>query len=202
VTARQEALSASHEIRREEVAEAAARLVTRAGLEKVTVREVAIELGYSTAVVSHYFKNKKDLLLHTYGAAAQRSLVRFEAARAATPNNLQACLEVFLPLDEARRRDWRVWLAFWGMAIGDPDFCAEQRRQVLEARGGIKHVLETLNASKRPAAARAARGLLTAIMGIAVQAIFDPEDWSVPDQRSVLSEAIDHWTAGEARERA
>jgi hypothetical protein len=88
------------------------------------------------------------------------------------------------------------------MAIGDPDFSAEQRRQVLEARGGIRYVLERLNASEPADPASAARGLLTAIMGIAVQAIFDPEDWPALDQRSALVEAIRHWTTGEAQTRS
>jgi len=194
MNARQQALSASHEIRREEVADAAVRLVTRAGLEKVTIREVAHELGYSTTVVSHYFKNKKELLFYTYRAAARRSQVRFDAARAAAPGDLQACLEVFLPLDADRRRDWRVWLAFWGMAIGDPDFTAEQRRQVVEARASVKTVLQALNLSVETGPDRAARRLLTAVIGIAVQATFDAKDWSTSRQRAALGEEIEHWS--------
>lgn len=62
-------------------------------------------------MVSHYFADRRDLVVSTYRAAAARSSERFDEALVA-PDRVQACLEALLPLDELSRRDWRTWFAF------------------------------------------------------------------------------------------
>ncbi|MEO0804599.1 MAG: helix-turn-helix domain-containing protein, partial [Cyanobacteria bacterium J06642_2] len=53
----------SYDDRRIEVAEAAWRVIVREGLDRASMRAIAQELGTSTGVVTHYFRNKEDLTL-------------------------------------------------------------------------------------------------------------------------------------------
>src|SRR6476660_7853014 len=69
-----------HHARRLQVTEVAAEIVAARGVEALTVRAVAAATGFSTAVVSHYFLDKRDLLRSTFRAAANRSTSRFESA--------------------------------------------------------------------------------------------------------------------------
>lgn len=184
-----------HDARRLEVAEVAARLIAQIGVERVTVRELARAAGYSTAIVSHYFADKRQLLLFTYQAAAQAAQARVEAVLAQAPDDLIGTIEALLPLDEARHREWQVWLSFWGMAIGDPEFAAEQRGRVLGTRKRLEKVLRAMAVTgKLPADADfdlLARELLTTVNGLAVQAGFDPADWPPERQRKVLLQAVE-----------
>jgi AcrR family transcriptional regulator len=188
-----------HDARRLEVAEVAARLIAQMGVERVTVRELAKAAGYSTAIVSHYFADKRQLLLFTYQAAAQSARTRVDAVRATAPDDLEGCLLALLPSDDSRRREWQVWLSFWGMAIGDPEFAEVQRHRVLDTRRMIRGVLEAMSARGRLRADTdfdlLSRQLLTIVNGLAVQAGFDPEDWPAERQAKVLRQTIAPLTA-------
>jgi AcrR family transcriptional regulator len=166
---------------------AAIRLIAKAGLEGVTVRDIAEAVGCSTAVVSHYFHNKRELLLLTYRATIDRSTERWEAA---SRGEIRAYLAELMPLDEERLDEWKVWLAFWAKAAQDEEIAEEQRQCVLRARGSIHLALESLYARGhlRPEVDRAlaARRVLATITGIAVQVMFDPDDWPNERQHEVV----------------
>ena len=57
----------SHSKRRDEIAKVVKRIIAESGMESVTVRNVAREAGFSSTIVGHYFKDKRDLLAFTYG---------------------------------------------------------------------------------------------------------------------------------------
>ncbi len=169
-----------HHARRLLVTEVAAEIVAARGVEALTVRGVAAAAGFSTAVVSHYFLDKRDLLRSTFRAAANRSTARFESAAAADRRSVLSCLEALLPLDDDSRRDWRVFVAFWGTAASDEELAMEQRGRVRSARARIEHLLAELTHAGRsaPQLRLVARSLLTLVQGIATQAVFDPGDWT------------------------
>jgi AcrR family transcriptional regulator len=177
-----------HHARRLLVTEVAAEIVAAHGVEALTVRGVAAAAGFSTAVVSHYFVDKRDLLRSTFRAAANRSTSRFEAAATADRRSIVSCLEALLPLDDDSRRDWRLFVAFWGTAASDKELAIEQRDRVRSARARIEQVLaEQLRAARgAPQIRQVARSLLTVVQGIATQAVFDPEDWTPRRQSEQL----------------
>jgi AcrR family transcriptional regulator len=180
-----------HEARRQHVAQVAAELVVARGVEALTVRNLADALGFSTAVVSHYFTDKQDLLLVTYRVAGGRRGAGGEAAEARGGQRLKRCLEALLPLDDERRSDWYLFYAFWGTAMSRPELAAEQRAHVQSARGRIERVLAGECAAgvrtARYDKAATARRLLVLVHGVAAQAMFDPEDWPASRQRRFLS---------------
>lgn len=171
-----------HDIRRKHLAHIAADIIARVGIDAVTMRQVAAEAGFSTAIVTHYFASKQDLLLHTYRSAAENAQARVAEALARDGRDLLGCLEALLPRDEGSRQDWRVFLAFWHTAVLDPLFAAEQASQALEARALLRRVLEA-RAAAGPEPSQAeidglAQHLLVIVIGVAVQAVFDPVTWS------------------------
>ncbi len=181
-----------HDERRRFVCDIAARLISRAGVEGVTVRDVAAEAGCSTRIVSHYFRNKRELLLLTFREFAQRSLDEGEAALAAGAS-LESCLEALLPLDEPRRLNWQVWLAFWGMTANDPAFLAEQVERGRQMRDHIARLLaDRMGAPPKGSDdwGMAAEFLLTVIVGIATQGTFDSGHWTAARQRAHLGAAL------------
>jgi len=179
-----------HDSRREHVARIAADLIARVGMDAVTMRQIAAEAGFSTAIVTHYFASKQDLLLHTYRSAAIHAQVRVEDVLARRPGDVLACLESLLPRDEDSRRDWKVYIAFWHTAVLDPVFAAEQAAQAINARRILHEVLQARAArGLYPAGtdvAAVAQRLLVTVIGVAVQAVFDPVNWSADAIRRYL----------------
>jgi AcrR family transcriptional regulator len=183
-----------HQARRAFVTDKAADIVVSSGPEALTVRAVASAAGYSTMVISHYFSDKRDLVRSVYRAAASRNSERLMAVVNSTDPTLVVALESLLPIDEPRRRDWMITCVFWGVAVADPELAAEQADRVRTAVPKIVSLLRRLedNPSAVTAAQRSAlaRQLLTLVMGIATQAIFDPDYWNSRRQRTALRNGI------------
>jgi len=179
-----------HDERRRQVVAVASRLIARAGLDAVTVRDVANAADCSTAIVSHYFHNKKELLFLTYQASIDRATQRCEAALGPDGSDLRAYLAEIMPLDEERLIEWKIWVAFWAKAVAEPDIAAAQRDCVRRTRGNILKVLKRLEAKDALIPdlilADEARRLLVLMMGMAVQVMFDPEEWPNARQHALV----------------
>ena len=179
-----------HAARRRHVAATAAELVGTHGLDALTFRNVADAAGCSTAVVTHYFADKRDLLLSTFREVADRLGARFDEAQR-RGGGLRGCLETLLPLDAARRTEWRLLTCFWGVAISDPEFAAEDAGHVRSAQVRIQALLRR----DHPAVVDAelelvARRLVTIVHGLGAQSALDPDHWSAAQQRRVLAHEL------------
>jgi TetR/AcrR family transcriptional regulator, transcriptional repressor of bet genes len=168
-------IQVDRESQRDHVTSLAARLVAQEGVAALTFRRVAGAAGSSTAIVSTYFTDKRDLLLSTFRAAASRPTVRFEAAINAG-GSLQDCLEAWLPLDADRLTDWRVILAFWGVAVTDPELAAVQDGHVSRARARVERLLRAERGDRDGSwpPPELAQQIVALMLGIALQAVFEP----------------------------
>lgn len=173
--------------RRAEVVAMAFELVADKGIEALTFREIAGTAGCSTSIVSHYFGNKNDLLFGVYQIANSRATERLQATLEAGAS-LSACFETVLPISEEARRNWRVWLAFWGRAHLDPAYFEERRRAAQASLALYRQMIAAhLGVDADEAQVMlAARRLLAAIAGIGLEACFAPDDWTADRIREVL----------------
>jgi AcrR family transcriptional regulator len=178
------------EERRQQVIAVASRLIAQAGLDAVTIRDVANAADCSTAIVSHYFHNKKELLFLTYQGSIDRATARADVALGPDGTDLRGFLAQIMPLDEERLIEWKIWIAFWAKAVSDPEIAEMQRDCVRRTRGNIMQVLGALRARGTLAddldLEDEARRLLLMIMGMAVQVLFDPEDWPHARQHALV----------------
>jgi AcrR family transcriptional regulator len=177
-----------HDERRRLVITVASRLIAEAGLEAVTVRDVAEGAQCSTAIVSHYFHNKRELLFLTYNSSIDRATERCMAA--AEHGDLKAYLAELMPLGEEQIIEWKIWLAFWARAVADPEIAEVQRNCIRRTRGNIEAILADLDAAGALAPGLdledEARRLLTLLVGMAVQVLFDPADWPASRQHAMV----------------
>ena len=177
----------NHEERRQQIARIAADLISSVGLDAMTMREIAAAAGFSTTIVTHYFANKRELMLYTYRASVAH-------AQARDACDLPASIEALLPFDESSLKDWKVFLAFWQIAQVDPDFAAEQRAQAANADSILRRVLMARAAAGRGLneadVDATSRRLLVFIVGLAVQAVFDTVGWSPQAQRAFLKSEL------------
>lgn len=176
------------EERQRQVVAVAFDLVADVGIEALTFREIAATNGCSTSIVSHYFRNKNELLFRVYQLANQRARDRLVAAHSAGLPLLD-CFDAILPVCTESQRNWRVWLAFWARAHLEPAYLEERRRA---AEGSLATYREMLAgklqiAVDTPSLDLAARKLIATVAGIGLEACFAPEDWTPPRMREVLA---------------
>ena len=160
------------------------RLISRSGTNRLTVRDAALESGWSTGMLSHYFTNKRELLVSALRLVARRSGRQIKAVVSEPAADPLDALATALTFDDD---DTRVWMAFWGEALADPDLIEEQ---CLYLRNTIRLLEPIIVRGQREGTIRAdlepaflARMLLAVGDGLCVQSVFDPAVSSMATKR-------------------
>ncbi|NET62016.1 MAG: TetR/AcrR family transcriptional regulator, partial [Symploca sp. SIO2E6] len=115
---------------RSKVARAALGLISREGLKGASLRAIARELDSTTGVLTHYFRNKEELLLFVLETIMTRLAEIMVQAAVDTQGleRLKVMMLAILPTTPELVTIWRVWLAFVGAALGDNGLVEEHKR--------------------------------------------------------------------------
>jgi AcrR family transcriptional regulator len=100
------------------------------GIERLTIRAVAVAAGCTTGLVMHRFPNRKALLRHARQLLHERTRARVEALEANAPSPraaLHAVLAQGLALDAETTAESVVWVGFLAAAVGDDELTAQHR---------------------------------------------------------------------------
>ena len=133
--------------KRAEFVVASWQVIAAEGLKGTTLRRVAAEAGCTTGALTHYFSDRRSLLVDALRSAQRQAGARMIAAAERAPSHpesLTAVLLEALPLDEPRLREWRVWLAFWAESMHDAGLADENERRYAEWRDLLREVVGPL----------------------------------------------------------
>lgn len=103
-----------HNTRRKEIAEATWSVISKLGLQGATMRAIARETGYTTGVLSHYFRDKDEMLEFAIDSLFRaledeiEHLDKMDDAR----QELRNFLELVLPVNDQARFFWSLWMHF------------------------------------------------------------------------------------------
>lgn len=190
--------------RRGELADAAARVIAREGIDGASLRGVAAEAGWTTGALVHYFASKRELLAFTLETSlAQRRTKHGDRTSATADQILRSMLFAALPTTASSRLHWIVTLAFAAQASADPELATIQRDAYLSFRSSVVTLLRDIpdipdidhEGSDDADLEREAERLIALVDGIALQALFDPILWTNERQVRALEEGIGPNTA-------
>ncbi|MEU8773425.1 TetR/AcrR family transcriptional regulator [Streptomyces sp. NPDC048606] len=192
--------TADHEQRRRQIADAVSRLISEQGLDAVTVARTAAAAGMSVGLVQHYFRTKDEMLLHTFREVSARIRARVEARirdgvahRRSLAGVMADVMTEYIPLDEARRAEYRVARAFAGRALDAPalaDVDTESARRMREDIARAVHNGKECGEVDEALDPRSAAVRLAAVMeGLALQVYREPEAEAVAGFVAPLLEA-------------
>lgn len=134
-----------HDQRRLELVDATWRIIARHGIEGATMRDIALEAGFSNGALKPYFPTKDDLLTfafrHVFNRTNQRiALTTFN--RTGLPAIRAIGLEV-LPVDEEKISEARIVIAFWQKAVTDEHKAAIHQESMKQWRFALmRHLAE------------------------------------------------------------
>ncbi|MCW6003680.1 TetR/AcrR family transcriptional regulator [Micromonospora sp. CPCC 205371] len=188
--------------RRLELVEAVWRVIRRDGLEQASVRNVAREAGLSMGSLRHYFASQSELMVFAFRTVIDRIESRL-AALEPEPDprrRAQRVLAELLPLDDERRAENEVWLAFTSRAMVDPALRALRDEGYQALRAGCETMITDLAAAGlAPTDIQAETQRLHALLdGLAVHAAMRPDIHTAQG----LAAAIAHHLDGLATERS
>ncbi len=186
----------SYDDRRIEVAQAAWRVIVREGLDRTSMRAIAQELGSSTGVVTHYFRDKEELTLFALEQVFENVAAQMKACTNGQQGieRLEQMLFVALPLENIDRDEWKVWLAFLGYSIGRERLVREHRKRYDVLRQIICQELASLQAAKLIRAdlnlTLEANGLIALVDGIGTGVVIYPEQFDPKQQQYLVRRHI------------
>lgn len=163
-----------HNERRREIGLAVLHLVASDGLERLTVRKIAAESGWSTGVLAHYVQDKDELIGLAVEAMAERYVARLRAIPWDDPDEaLREALRQLLPLDTERQVEATAWFR---LATYRPDAqpVVAIRHAHRELRALITHLLEQSDPYGHRRAAELAGELVALADGLAAHHLADP----------------------------
>jgi len=181
-----------HEARRAELAGALWRVVLRDGIQAVSVRTVAAEAGTSPGALRHYFATQDELLAFALVEAMTRAERRM-GPRLDRLRGLSGATEVceqYLPLDDERRAETAVVLAFLGVTLASDELRAVATHADDRGREGVALALDLLRQTGDLHPARDVTTevdlLLSLLNGLGVQAVLLPQRYGPDRLRSAL----------------
>ena len=183
--------------RRLEVSEAAWQVIVREGLDRTSMRAIAQEMSCTTGGVTHYFRNKQELILFALHQVAARLQVLMERAVADLSgcDRLVAMLSSFLPIDQERQDILQVWVAFLGYAVGRADLMADHQQSAGELRQLIIQELVTLRSQGDICPdvdpEQEANVLLALVNGVALDTLIQTKSLSREQQECVLRRHVE-----------
>lgn len=183
--------------RRLEVTQAAWRVIITQGLDKTSMRAIAKELGSSTGVVTHYFRDKNELMLF----ALERIFENLHEAMTSFRleyegiERLEQMLLAALPLESNSIDGWKVWVAFLGYAIGREKLVQEHQKRYDFLRQIICQELAELQAAKLIQADLdlnlEANALIALVDGIGTGVVIDPLQFNPERQKYLVRRHIE-----------
>lgn len=182
-----------HDERRLQIAKVVEQLVLENGIEALTVRDIATRAGCSTSVVSHYFRNKLEMLVFTHREVRRRAENLMHLALE-EGKDLASCLDLLLPTTEERWRDWHTWFAFWGMAPAEPAVSKEWVEGTSEANQiFVQLILAERKAGRVPMSTDATEAAIRCqiiVNGIASLVTQNQQAWPAKRQKAVLRDML------------
>jgi AcrR family transcriptional regulator len=186
----------SYDERRNEVAKAAWQVIVRDGLDRTSMRAIAQELGASTGVVTHYFRDKEALILFALERVFEHVLADMKIAAQGQPgiDGLAQMICTALPLEMSDKDDWKVWVAFLGYSIGREHLVQEHRKRYDLLRQIIAQELADLQAANLIRAdidlILEANAIVALVDGIGTGSVIYPEQFSAEQQKYLVRRHI------------
>ena len=186
----------SQQDRRIEVSEAAWRVIVREGLDRTSIRAIARELDCTTGVVTHYFRDKQELILFALNQVTEnlKQAMQKVAEKPLSIERLVEMLCTFSPLDTKRQEILKVWVAFLGYAVGRESLMVEHQTSAGQLRDVIMQELVALQSAKIIRedidTGMEANVLLALVNGIALDSLIQKQRLNPQQQKIVIRRYI------------
>lgn len=110
-------------LNREEIISAVAHMIANQGLENLTMRHIAKQVGCSVGTLPHYFAGKEDIVIAALNWSSDRIMSRLSSMPPSEIKleNLYKLMSASMPLSELSDVEWRVRMCLWDYAATNED---------------------------------------------------------------------------------
>lgn len=119
-------------------------VIAAEGIQSVSMRRVATQAGCTTGLITHYFRDKDELVTYAYRVALDRMLTDAAtevAKQRGVSDRLLAAVEAIEPSDKQMKQLTIVLMNFWGQAAFNSAYAARCRQDYRRWRRLIARVV-------------------------------------------------------------
>ncbi|MEF3327458.1 MULTISPECIES: TetR/AcrR family transcriptional regulator [Oceanobacillus] len=183
-----------HQKRKIQIAETTWKVIVEEGIEHATVRKIAQASGLSVGAVRHYFATQSELLHFSMELVSDRVIQRAKARKFSKDRDplelvTEGVSEV-LPVDEERKIEMEVWLAFSAKVLVDKTLRELSDKVYGDMHEGFKnvvHALQLLDIAKDGLDIEMEVNRLHAIVdGMAMHHLLNPEQFTHEEMMETL----------------
>ncbi|WP_067729848.1 TetR/AcrR family transcriptional regulator [Oceanobacillus damuensis] len=183
-----------HHKRKIRIAEATWKVIVDEGIEKASVRKIAQTAGLSVGSLRHYFSSQSELLRFSMELVSDRVIQRLKSREFSEDRDplefvTEGVFEV-LPIDEERKIEMEVWLAFSAKVLVDSTLSELSNKVYDNMHQGLKnviHVLQLLQYAKDGLCLELEVNRLHAIVdGMAMHHLLNPEHFTEDEMKQTL----------------
>ena len=179
-----------HNERRDSIARAAMLEIAERGIEDLRLKDVAERAGWTTGVLTHYFKSKDELLSEALKVTFREVVGEAVADAQDDDHDSYDLVRRWLPSFPGRLMVSKAWIAFMGSAqfsAANRELFAEYYR--LMAQEGHRR----LEGVPLAIDAEAAVDMLQAFFdGLCTRVIMEPDAWPLERQEALLNLFLTH----------
>jgi AcrR family transcriptional regulator len=86
------------------------------GVSHLSLRKVAVKAGATIGLITHHFPNRAAMVKAAVEATWEEERAAVDWPDTADKEKIIESFSIFLPLDDHRRRQLSVWIAFWALS--------------------------------------------------------------------------------------
>ena len=194
-----------HDARRMEIAEATWAALQEIGIERLRLRDIADEVGFTTGVFAHYFRDKDSVLRYAFDLAYQRGAERITEANRNTSSSLRQLRNALVAIVPDKKHP--ETLAFVSMCFGirginDPLLAADYKKKRKEYARSLKSHLSKAIAEGEIVAEQSVSDILDLLFatldGVCIAALLNPTGFSKSRATRILDTMIERLSIGQS----
>ena len=174
-----------HDARRMEIAQATWTAVQNIGVERLRLRDIAGEVGFTTGVFAHYFRDKDSVLRFSFNLAYQHAAAQIRHTNETVSSGLEQLKNALVALVPDKKHPASV--AFVSMCFGirnskDPLLKLEYKKKRNEYRRLLKSYIRDASNDGEILDNKSPDDILDLVLavldGVCVAALLNPEGYS------------------------
>ncbi|MFD2083172.1 TetR/AcrR family transcriptional regulator [Actinopolymorpha cephalotaxi] len=198
-------------------------IIAERGLDQATIREVAAGAGVSIGTVQYYCRSKDEMLQMAFEHVCEQILGRIRQIEGSGPGAaggpdrtrgagqgdrqvgpvLRRALLEFLPLDDRRRAEARVYLAFAARAAVSPDLAQVQQTMMADLRAmcaaAFQLAVDRGQAHAGLVPARAAAATTVMVDGLLLHLLTDPAGMPAKTATGIVDDHLARYVTVDTR---
>ncbi|MCM3039376.1 TetR/AcrR family transcriptional regulator [Paenibacillus motobuensis] len=163
--------------KREQIIDAAYKVMSAKGYEKASIKDIALEAGITPGLIHYYFRSKEEILMELLMSASKHYTYSMQRLQSSVPPEQLAKAALNEPKERVEQQpEWyQLRYELFALGLREPNISQSVNDLIENARNGISDILQKVFGSSSEETASTAAILIACFDGLAMQKLLNPD---------------------------